>query len=152
MPRYRTNVAGFDVPDNWVDQSITAFRLPATPGGADASFVVTRDDTKGMAPFERYLERQLDQCRAGLPGFTLVRSDRMTANEQDAAWIEFTWTKEPQTLHLRQVFFDCGYFATICTLTTTGADLAYFDPPWRRLMASLVFDRPDAAAVPPDAR
>jgi len=145
MALYRTNVASFDVPDTWRDQSISAFRLPAAPGGgSDASFVVTRDDNKGVKDFEAYLGEQVELCRKSLPDFTLLKKDMVSVQNLAAAWVEFTWSKDGAELFLRQVFFDCGFFVIICTLTTTPKDLAYFDQPWHRLMASLTFDRPEA--------
>lgn len=145
MALYRTNVASFDVPDTWRDQSISAFRLPAAPGGGDdASFVVTRDDNKGVKDFEVYVGEQIELCRKSLPDFTLSKKEMVSVQGLAAAWVEFTWSKDGAVLFLRQVFFDCGFFVTICTLTTTPKDLAYFDQPWHRLMASLTFDRPEA--------
>ena len=149
MPAYRINIATFDVPDTWVDQSITAFRLPAPAGGSEASFVVTRDAGKGVAPFDGYVSGQIDSLSRSLPEFALVKSDRMTANDRDAAWVEFTWVKDRQPMQLRQIFFDCGFFATICTLTSTPRDMPFFDQTWRALMGSLVFDRVDPAPAFP---
>jgi hypothetical protein len=145
MALYRTNIASLNVPDTWKDQSISAFRLPAPPGGgADASFVVTRDDTKGVKAFETYVAEQVEACRRSLPDFTLLKSDPVSVQGLAAAWIEFTWSKDGADLFLRQVYFDCGFFVTICTLTTTPRDLPYFDPAWHGVMASLTFDRPEA--------
>ena len=149
MPRYRTNILSFDVPDHWTDQSITAFRLPAPPGGGDASFVVTRDDGKGVSDFDRYLAKQLDQCRRGLPEFKLIRSDRVAVQDKPAQLVEFSWAKDMTVMQLRQVFVDCGFFATICTLTASPRDLDYFDGPWRSLMASMTFDRAEPGAPAP---
>lgn len=147
MALYRTNVVTFDAPETWQDQSITAFRLPAAPGGGDGSFVVTRDGNKGVGEFGDYVDGQLDTCRRSLPSFELLRSDRLTAKERPAAWIEFTWSNNNNPLQLRQVYFDCGFFVTICTLTCAPRDVAFFDEPWQRLMASLVFDRPETVAA-----
>lgn len=151
MPRYRTNITTFDVPDHWADQSITAFRLPAAPGGGDGSFVVTRDDGKGVAEFGAYVDKQIDQCRRGLPDFALIRSDRVAVQEHAAQLLEFTWAKDGKTMLLRQVLIDCGFFATICTLTATPRDLPYFDGQWRTLMASMVLDRAEPPAPFPQS-
>lgn len=149
MPRYRTNILSFDVPDHWTDQSITAFRLPAPPGGGDGSFVVTRDDGKGVSDFGAYVAKQIDQCRRGLPEFKLIRSDPVTVQDKTAQLVEFTWAKDQSVLQLRQVFVDGGFFATICTLTASPRDLGYFDASWRSLMASMVFDRAEPGAPSP---
>ncbi|MEL6530244.1 MAG: DcrB-related protein [Pseudomonadota bacterium] len=77
MPAYRTNEALFEVPDSWTDQTIVAFRIPAPPGGQEASFVVTRDPGLGAKKFERYVSDQEAQCRKSLPKFEFRKSDRL---------------------------------------------------------------------------
>lgn len=141
MPDYRLNEIRFDVPDHWTDQSITAFRLPAPAGGAEASFVVTRDTGKGAKPFSVYIDEQVAACTKSLPGLVPIRSDPLSVEGRQAWWLEFTWDKDDQPLQLRQIFFDCGYHALICTLTSTPRDLGFHDPAWHELMASLRFDR-----------
>jgi hypothetical protein len=147
MAQYRINVASFDVPDGWEDQSLTAFRIPAAAGGADASFVVTRDKGKGVKDFKVYIAEQVDLCRRNLPDFALLKSEHLSFQGRAAAWVEFTWAKDTTVMQLRQVFFDCAFEALICTLTCRPGDVAYFDPPWQKLMSSLVFDRPEAIAA-----
>lgn len=143
MAQYRINVASFDVPDGWEDQSLTAFRIPAASGGSDASFVVTRDKGKGVKDFPVYIAEQIELCRKSLPDFTLLKSEHLSVQGRPAAWVEFTWAKDAVVMQLRQVFFDCEFEALICTLTSRPRDIAYFDPSWQRLMSSLVFDRPE---------
>lgn len=152
MVAYRTNVLTFDVPDHWQDQSITAFRVPAAAGGADASFVVTRDDGKGVKDFAAYVAEQVEACAKALPEFALIKSEPITASGRPAHWVEFSWVKDGAVLQLRQIYFDCTFFATICTLTSTPRDIGFVEPAWQRLMSSLVFDRPDAVPVFPPPR
>lgn len=147
MPNYRTNDARFDVPDTWLDQTIVAFRLPPAPGGTDASFVVTRDPSKGDKPFGSYAEEQAAACRKALPGFQLIRSDALAVNDRAAWWLEFSWKKDAQPLQLRQIMFDCGYHAMICTLTCSPRDIGFHDGPWQGVMASMGFDRAEEPGV-----
>jgi hypothetical protein len=146
MSLYRTSVAVFDVPDKWHDQSIVAFRLPPAAGGGDASFVITKDPGKGVTPFAAYFDKQADTVGRSLPGYVELKRELFHANERDAGWLEFTFEKDGRAMQLRQVFFDSGFVAVICTLTALPADIGYHDADWRRLMASLVFDPPVAAA------
>ncbi|SFS09828.1 DcrB-related protein [Sphingomonas jatrophae] len=149
MPPYRTNDATFDVPQTWQDQSITAFRLPPAPGGGDASFVVTQDAGKGVLPFDTYFEQQAESVRRGLPEYEEVRRDRFELDGREAAWLEFRWTKDRVVMQLRQVYFDCGFKAVICTLTALPANMEYHDPEWRRVMKSLAFTpQPAPVAFP----
>lgn len=149
MPSYRTNVGIFDVPDTWEDQSIVAFRLPRAPGGGDASFVMTKDAGKGVTPFDRYVETQAGNCSRSLPDYRELRRELMQANERNAAWLEFQWTKDQTVMQLRQIYFDCGFFSVICTLTSAPQDIAFHEAEWRRLMGSLVFDPPAIATAFP---
>ena len=151
MSSYRTNVAVFDAPDSWRDQSIVAFRLPPAPGGGggDASFVITQDSSKGVTPFASYFDGQADTIRRSLPGYREVKRELFHANERDAGWLEFHFEKDGRVMQLRQIFFDNGLAVVICTLTALPADMGYHDADWRRVMASLVFDPPAASASYP---
>ncbi len=149
MPAYRTDVATLDIPASWQDQSIIAFRLPAASGGVDASFVITKDASKGVTPFEAYLDKQIDNCRRSLPGYTEVKRERFEANDRDCAWLEFDWNNDSTPIRIRQIYFDCGFFVTICTLTAAPGEIAYHEAEWRRAMASLTFDAPAPAPAFP---
>lgn len=144
MSLYRTSVAVLDVPGQWQDQSIVAFRLPPAPGGGDASFVLTKDPGKGATHFLAYFEKQADTVARTLPGYEELKRELFHANERDAGWLEFTFSNEGRAMQLRQIFFDTGHTAVICTLTASPSDMAYHDADWRRVMASLVFDKPAA--------
>lgn len=141
MPNFRTNEAVFDVPDDWSDQTIVAFRIPAAPGGREASFVVTRDPGLGSRQFGLYVSDQEAQCRKSLPGFTFIKSDRLEVGAREAAWVEFTWRNEGQTMLLRQIYFNCAPLAILCTLTVRPEDLFHIEPAWSDVMGSLDFDR-----------
>jgi hypothetical protein len=149
MPAYRTSIATLDVPSDWRDQSIVAFRLPPAPGGSDASFVMTRDMDKGATPFDDYVEKQVATVARSLPDYVELKRDRFTVHDREAAWLEFRWTNERTTMQLRQVYFDCGPFATIFTLTATPGDIDHHDVEWRRVMSSVAFDPPPSAPAFP---
>ena len=150
MPDYRTSVATLDVPPGWRDQSITAFRLPPPAGGSgDASFVMTKDMDKGTTPFADYVAKQADMVSRSLPEYAEIKRDAFHVHDRDAVWLEFRWTNERTVMQLRQVYFDCGQFATIFTLTATPSDIDHHDPAWRSVMASLNFDPAPPAPVFP---
>lgn len=146
MSSYRTSVAVFDVPSHWQDQSIIAFRLPAAPGsGSDASFVLTKDTGKGIKPFSDYFDEQAGKVSRALPGYHEVRRELFQANECDAAWLEFQFEKDGRAMQLRQIYYDRGFLAVICTLTAPPAAIGFYEEEWRRVMASIVFDPSPAA-------
>lgn len=74
-----------------------------------------------------------------------MKRESFHANERDAGWLEFQFEKDGRTVHLRQIFFDGDFMAVICTLTAMPADISYHEGDWRRVMASLSFDVPNAA-------
>ncbi|WP_245833195.1 hypothetical protein [Sphingomonas mucosissima] len=84
-----------------------------------------------------------------MPGYLELKRELFHASGRDAGWLEFRFEKEGRTMQLRQIFFDNGFVAVICTLTALTGDIGYHDGDWRQLMASLTFDPPAAAAAYP---
>lgn len=139
MAWYTSQHLAFDVSDDWVDQSITAFRIPARPGRGDASFVVTSDPTRSGKDFEKYLSEQRSKCESSLPELEMVRSDLLEAHGRAMGWLEFTWKNDGKVIQIRQVFFDCDPLAVICTLTAAPHDVPLLNDSWRDLMGSVQF-------------
>jgi hypothetical protein len=152
MGDYRIQEADLTVPDGWSDQSLNVFKIPGAEGRRDASFVISRDPTKGGATLDQYMAKQEAQCREALPGFALRQADRFDFGEHRAGWLEFTWRNQGAELLLRQVFIDRGPAVLICTLTTHPDDIAHIDVAWRTLMNSLrLRPLPEAPPFPPRA-
>jgi hypothetical protein len=150
MGDYRIQEADLTVPDGWSDQSLSVFKIPGAEGRRDASFVITRDPTRGGTAFDAYVARQQAQCRESLPGFKLRHADAFAFGEWPAAWMEFTWSNQGTELLLRQVYIDRGPTVLICTLTAHPDDLAHLDPVWRSVMNSLrLRPLPEAPPFPP---
>jgi hypothetical protein len=141
------------VSDAWVDQSITAFRIPALSGQSDASFVITHDASRGSQPFEKYAAAQQAQCKKSLPGFRLVRSEIMQAHDRTMCWLEFTWENNGKSVQIRQIQFDMEPMALICTLTAAPVDIPKLDLRWQAVMGTLR-SKTDTAPkfVPDDSR
>lgn len=110
---------------------------------------MTKDPSKGVTPFATYFSKQAENIRRSLPGYHELSCELFRSNDHDAGWLEFQFQKDGRAMQLRQIFFDCGFVAVICTLTALPADIAYHDGDWRRLMASLAFDPPAPAAAYP---
>lgn len=144
MGLYKNNFVSFEVSDAWVDQSITAFRIPGLSGQSDASFVVTHDASRGSQPFDKYFAAQQAQCKKSLPSFKLVRAEMMQAHDRMMGWLEFTWENNGKAVQIRQIQFDLEPLALICTLTASPADIPKLDARWQAVMGTLAFHKDEA--------
>jgi hypothetical protein len=144
LQSYTIQEADLMIPSHWQDHSLNVFKIPPGDDHQGASLVITRDSQKGTRTLDEYIDTQLKQCETQLSGFALRKRERFTHQEREAGWLEYTWMMERRELLLRQVYYDLGTQALICTLTTTRHDIAHHDAIWRKVMASLVL-----AARPP---
>ena len=136
---YSIQEADLMIPSHWQDQSLNVFKIPPGDDHQGASLVISRDSQKGTQSLDAYVDTQLKQCEAQLKGFELRKRERFTHQDRAAGWLEYTWMMENRReLLLRQVFYDLGEQALICTLTTTRHDIAHHDAVWRKVMSSLV--------------
>jgi hypothetical protein len=126
------------IPAHWLDQSLNVFKIPPTGEHRGASLVISRDTQKGSKSLDEYIDTQLKLCEAQLGAFSLLKRERFTHQERAAGWVEYTWLMDRRELLLRQVYYDLGSQALICTLTTTQQDVAHHDVVWRQVMASVV--------------
>ncbi|MBC3363615.1 DcrB-related protein [Pseudomonas sp. SWRI154] len=136
MTLYRLHEADFDIPDTWQDQSINIFKLPAVGGAKEASFVISRDPSRGDTPFNDYVDQQLASAEQQLPGFKLIKRWDFFLHEHAAVLLDYTWQREGRELMLRQVFIDRQPVGLITTLTTTPGDLVHHEPAWKAAMHS----------------
>lgn len=149
MAIYRNNFMNFEVSDAWTDQSISAFRIPASPGQGDASFVVTHDPQRGGKSFADYAAEQQANCEKSLTGFKLIRAEAMSIFDRVMFWLEFTWKNNGKIVQIRQIQFDCDPLAVICTLTAAPADIPKLEDRWQALMGSIQFHAPPPAIFTP---
>lgn len=136
MTLYRLHEADLDIPDSWQDQSINIFKLPAVGGAKEASFVISRDSSRGDTPFNDYVEQQLASAEQQLPGFKMIKRWDFILHEHAAVLLDYTWQREGRELMLRQVFIDRQPVGLITTLTTTPGDLVFHEPAWKAAMHS----------------
>lgn len=136
---YCMQEADLMIPAHWQDQSLNIFKIPPGDDHQGASLVITRDSAKGTQTLEAYIDTQLKQCESQLASFELRKRERFTHQERDAGWVEYTWMMERRReLLLRQVYYDLGAQALVCTLSTTRHDIAHHDAVWRKVMSSVV--------------
>jgi hypothetical protein len=138
---YCIQEADLMIPTHWQDHSLNVFKIPPSDGAQGASLVISRDAQKGEQSLADYIDTQLKQCEQQLSGFKLRKREKFTHQERAAGWVEYTWMMEQRELLLRQVYYDLGTQALICTLTTTVRDLPHHDATWRKVMSSLTLVR-----------
>lgn len=136
MTLYRLQEADLDIPDSWHDQSINIFKLPAVGGAKEASFVISRDPSRGDTPFDDYVAQQLASAEQQLPGFNLIKRWDFFLHGYAAVLLDYSWQREGRELMLRQVFIDRQPVGLITTLTTTPNDLVHHEPAWKAAMHS----------------
>lgn len=137
MIPYRIQDADLLIPPEWQDQSMTIFRLPGGNGVKDASFVITRDHSKGKLDLAAYIAKQIEECKTKLPGFRIQKNETFAFQEHAGAWLEYFWKNGNTPMLLRQVFYERGESVLICTLTLAPSDLDHFDPVWRTVMSGM---------------
>ena len=135
---YTIHEADLMIPAHWQDHSLHVFKIPPGDDHQGASLVITRDSQKGKKTLDEYIDTQLKQCEQQLSGFELHKRERSTHQDRAAGWLEYTWMMDRRELLLRQVYYDLGTQALICTLTTTRHDIAHHDAIWRKVMSSAV--------------
>jgi hypothetical protein len=138
LQSYCIQEADLLIPAHWLDQTLNVFKIPPDGEHKGASLVISRDAQKGSQNLDEYIDTQLKQCEAQLSAFSLLKRERFTHQERAAGWVEYTWLMDRRELLLRQVYYDLGSQALICTLTTTRQDVAHHDVVWRQVMASVV--------------
>ncbi len=137
MPHYQIQEADFHIPDAWQDQSINIFKLPADGTTQEASFVISRDPSKGDSPFAEYIDRQLNGAQQ-LPHFKLIKRWDFVHYNHVATLLDYSWRSENRAIALRQVFIELKPAVLIATLTTTPDDLDHHEPAWKEVMQSFV--------------
>jgi hypothetical protein len=138
LQSYCIQEADLLIPAHWTDHSLNVFKIPPDDEHQGASLVITRDSQKGSQSLDDYIDTQVKQCEAQLARFALRKRERFTHQSRAAGWLEYTWMMDRRELLLRQVYYDIGTQALICTLTTTPQDVAHHDAIWRQVMSSVV--------------
>lgn len=138
MTLYRIQEAELEIPENWQDQSINIFKLPATEVAKEATFIISRDFSQGEESFPDYVGSQLKNAERQLPGFKLMQTWDFTSAGHAATLLDYSWKREERELMLRQVFLQHKPAVLIITLTTTPEDLIHHEPAWKYALSTLV--------------
>ena len=123
MPRYSGRDVTFDVPENWVDRSITAFAAPAQPGQAvTPNIVVTRDIVSDDEAVSTYADHQLVELAKRLEGFNLQERREIRLSGLPAIQLRFTWQGASGTLLQQQTFVVLGGRVVLTFVVTALKD------------------------------
>jgi hypothetical protein len=143
MIPYRIQEADLSIPDTWSDQSINIFKVPATEISREASFVISRDASRGETPFKDYVTRQLDEAKKQLPEYSFLSREDFELRGHAASSIRYRWNSNGCDLVLCQVFIEREPAVVILTLTTTPEDAANHAAVWKEVIRAY---RPISAA------
>lgn len=145
MIQYRIQEADLEIPENWNDQSINIFKIPADDNHGEASFVITRDRSRKDEPFHDYVTGQIETARNQLPGFMFYHREDFELRGHAASSIRYSWKRDGLDLMLCQVFIESKPAVVILTLTTTPEDASNHAAAWKEIVRSY---RPVPASDP----
>jgi hypothetical protein len=137
MTPYRIQEADFEIPEDWHDQTLNLFKLPATNAAKEASFVISRDVLGAHGSLPDYVASQLKSAEQQLPQYKLLQTWDFELNGYPAALADCVWDREGVELMLRQVFVQNSSAILITSLTTTREDLPHHESAWKKAMHSL---------------
>lgn len=133
MTSYRIQEAEISIPETWMDQSINIFKIPASQNAGEASFVISRDATKGDDSFPDYVAKQIAMAEKKLPGFKLLQREDFDLRGHAASSILYQWNNNGLALILCQAFIEENP-VIILTLTTLSKDAKNYAAAWREVV------------------
>jgi hypothetical protein len=124
--------ARFELPGGWQDQTVHIFAVPASAGegmgdgpqGAEFSLVIHRDTPQPGEDLAAYVERQLANVKATLPGVRILREGELTVGGLAAREAELRWEAEGAGL-LRQRQVYVRRQGRVLTMTGTAPERLY---------------------------
>lgn len=136
MIPYRIQEADLEIPDNWSDQSINIFKIPANENHGEASLVISRDTSRGKIPFHDYVTGQIETAEQQLPGFRFFHREDLDLRGNAASSVRYSWNRDGLNLMLCQVFVESARSVVILTLTTTPEDASNHAAAWKEIIRS----------------
>lgn len=138
MTRHHDDLVRFDVPRDWEDRTIVAYRAPRTGDGPTPNVVVTRDRMIGSDDLATYAERHLRSLAGEVEGFQLKNTADVKVDGHDGVLVGFTSRSGDRVLAQRMtlVALPDGQVITI-TMTAAQDELAQLGPLFERIQSSL---------------
>lgn len=138
MTQHRDPLVRFDVPRDWEDRSIVAYRAPRTGDGLAPNLVVTRDRMLPDDDLASYAERHLRNLAGELDGFRLENTADVTVDGHEGVLVGFTSRAGDHRLAQRMtlVALPDGQVVTV-TMTAAQGELGQLAPLFERIQSSL---------------
>ncbi|MEZ4440447.1 MAG: DcrB-related protein [Polyangiaceae bacterium] len=141
MPRHIDPLIQFDVPRDWENRTIIAYRAPVEGDRRAPNLVVTRDDMLEDDDLMSYAQRQLDELATQLKGFSLLSSKEQEVAGRPALSLAFTSKAQDEILIQRLTMVPLpGRKVVTFTLTTPESEVGRVVPLFQRMVESMTFD------------
>jgi hypothetical protein len=116
MSLFNTTEGQFELPDGWVDRSISIFHPSHENGETGPSIVISRERLEGTVA--EHSAKLLDGLRRALPRFELVWNKPAKVGPMDGFDLRFRWTKSGVRIEQRVVTL--GYYDDLLVHTASG--------------------------------
>jgi hypothetical protein len=139
--RYQASDVLFDVPDSWLDRTVTAFSAPLKPNQRIApNIVLTRDLAGDREDAAKYADRQLVELARNLAGFDLEERRQVQVGGLPGVELLFTWSGQNGTIRQKQTFvLTKGRKLLTFVATAAKDDFAAMEPQFAAILASTKF-------------
>lgn len=142
MKTYRLQEANITIPENWRDQTINAFVLPANEAMGEVSFVVTRDNQTRVDTVAQFARVQIAKVSKQLTGFRLVRQEERAIGGLPGTVVDYSWSVSAYvTVCQRQGYVKYGDHFLILTLTTKKEHFEGYKHLWGDIVQSIRFHK-----------
>jgi hypothetical protein len=146
MPQHQDTLVSFDVPRDWEDRTIIAYRAPVQGDGRAPNLVMTRDRLADEEDFASYVERQVSELAKQLKGFRLLGSKDDQVGGRDAISLSFTTSSPDGVLVQRLTIVPIGRARIASfTLTAPESEIARVAALFERILTSVTFADEDDA-------
>ncbi len=135
MATYITDEVVFELPDGFVDRSITV--VSSAKGAQPLSIVVTRDKREEI--LEKQVQNQVDAIKTAAPNTKVVGSCSREVGNLPAREVKMTTVAGKQPLYIRQTWV--SYYETLLSFSVTSlrAHQAICDSTADRLLDGMKF-------------
>lgn len=137
MAAYVTDEASFEIPDGFVDRSITM--LSTTRGGSPMSVVLNRDPVR--EPLEKQVATTLEAVKKAAPATKVVGVRAREVGGLPGREARLNVIAQKQALYVRQAYVT--YYERLLTITITGqrGHQATLDSVAEKLLSTMQFRR-----------
>ena len=140
MPRHQDRVVSFDVPRDWEDRSVIAYRAPSEQSGLATNIVVTRDVLGANEDLLAYAERNVDALAAKVDELEVLDCEEQYVARQLAIVAKLVSGKGEEAVLQRMLFVELPRRRVVTvTLTARRDDEEQCSPLFDRIVSSVSF-------------